>query len=205
MHRSFCREPLFARPDDFWEFLGLLAEALERYPPELLAFCVLSTHWRLVLRVEHTADLSRFMHWLTTTHARAWRDRRGVTGVRRVYKDRFISTPVATVSDLARVCRHVERSPLKAGLVRHAEDWPWSSLSARQRGDHGVPLVKAPFLESRIWAQHVNQALKPTELASLVRLGLPRLTEHRQVPHRSNLSPGVPGTTDSVENRHDPL
>ena len=28
------------------------------------------------------------------------------------------------------MARYVERNPLRAGLVRRAEDWPWSSLGA---------------------------------------------------------------------------
>ena len=32
------------------------------------------------------------------------------------------------------VLRYVERNPLRAGLVRRAQDWPWSSSACRLAG-----------------------------------------------------------------------
>jgi REP-associated tyrosine transposase len=177
----------------------VLAAALERYPVELLAFCVLNTHWHLVLRTDRTPDLSRFMHWLSTNHARTWRRRCGTLGLGAVYKGRFLSVPIQTLGDLVRVCRYVERNPLRAGLVAHAEDWPWSSLSERRRADRRVPLLAAPFLESSAWVRHVNQALTNAELASIAKHRSLRATSRRILSPRPGRSPAVLGSAAAAE------
>ena len=50
----------------------------------------------------------------------------------------------------------MERNALQAGLVRQAQDWPWASLSERLQPAQCVPLVNAPFLSTRAWADYVN-------------------------------------------------
>jgi putative transposase len=51
-----------------------------------------------------------------------------------VYQGRFKSFPVAKDDHYYTMLRYVERNPLRAGLVRRAQDWRWSSLYHRLRG-----------------------------------------------------------------------
>jgi putative transposase len=169
MNRSSCKVQLFALPRDYLLFMETLAEGLALWPVELLAFCVMPNHWHLVVRVECTHDLSRFMHWLTTTHAHRTRRRTGTVGFGPVYKGRFLAVGLETEIDVVRVCRYVERNPLRAGFVRAAQDWPWSSLADRNRQRRRVPTVSAPFLESAAWADFVNAAQTGSELAAMDR------------------------------------
>ena len=41
---------LFHKVGDYEAFERVLAEALERYPVELLTYCVMPNHWHLVVR-----------------------------------------------------------------------------------------------------------------------------------------------------------
>jgi putative transposase len=60
----------------------------------------------------------------------------------------------------------VERNPLRAELVVHAEDWKWSSLAGWRRGDPllwaGDPPVRQPG-----WLERVNEPLSAGDLARL--------------------------------------
>jgi putative transposase len=59
---------------------------------------------------------------------------------------------------------------LRANLVRHAEDWRWSSLwQALHPADAQVPLAAWPVPRPRTWTQYVNQAQTEAELAALRR------------------------------------
>jgi len=170
MNRSSRRVPLFERQREYVQFLRVLAEGIDHHPVELLAFCVMPNHWHLVVRAERTSDLSTFMHWISATHAGRWHRARGTVGLGPVYKGRFLSVPVTSPDDLVRVCRYVERNPLRAGIVRVAQQWPWSSLSERARRRRRVPLLSVPFLESGIWTDYVNVAVTSSELAAIERL-----------------------------------
>ncbi len=54
---------------------------------------------------------------------------------------------------------YVERNPLRAGLVKRAEDWRWGSLYRRTKGTAGerALLSDPPVPLGKSWADHVNQ------------------------------------------------
>jgi putative transposase len=67
------------------------------------------------------------------------------------------------------VCRHVEGGGLSAGLVRKAEQWPWSSLWARSHDAGEIKALLAPWPVRRPadWAGLVNEPLPARELEQL--------------------------------------
>jgi putative transposase len=157
INRGVRKLPIFLRPADYRAFLLVLREGLDRYPIQLLSYCILSNHWHLVVGPDTTPSLSRFVKWVAATHAIRWHHRHETIGQGPLYQGRFQALPIDGAADLVRVCRYVERNGLAAGLVQRAQDWPWCSLSQRLRVDDvGVPLVTTPFLASTAWCDHVN-------------------------------------------------
>ena len=67
------------------------------------------------------------------------------------------------------VLRYVERNPLRAGLVRRAESWMWSSLAWRAHGKRPAMLAEWPVACPRNWLALVNAAQTEAELAALGR------------------------------------
>ena len=88
-----------------------------------------------------------------------------------VYQGRFKSFPIAADEHLLKVLRHVERNPLRAGLVSRAEDWRWGSLHRRTRGtaDERALLADSPVRLGRHWVEHVNRPETELELAAIRR------------------------------------
>ena len=170
INRSVRNAPIFKRPPDYRAFLAVLQEGLARFPIRLVAFCVLSNHWHLVVEPAGTSALIRFMHWVSTTHAVRWHRLRESTGQGPVYQGRYTSVPLDGMSDLIRTCRYVERNALTAGIVRRAQDWPWCSLAERLRPTPEVTLAVARFLTSQAWIDHVNAVGSPDERADHDRL-----------------------------------
>src|SRR5262249_6782968 len=71
-----------------------------------------------------------------------------------------------------------ERNPLRAGLTRRAEAWPWSSLHRRQQGHADAPprLSEWPVDMPRHWLDRVNAAETAAEREALqlsIRRGQP--------------------------------
>ena len=52
-------------PDDFESFERVLEEAVTRTGIRLLSFCVMGSHWHLVVWPEVDGPLSKFVGWLT--------------------------------------------------------------------------------------------------------------------------------------------
>ena len=168
LNRSARKVPLFATGRDYRGFLRVMCRGLELHPMRLLSYCLMSNHWHLVVGPVDPSELSKLMHWVTTTHAVRLNLRRKTTGQGPIYQGRFKSHVVTAAADLVRVCRYVERNALTAKLVQRAQDWPWCSLSERVGGVSHLPLAVTPFLESTAWIDYVN-----AELTLQERLGKP--------------------------------
>jgi putative transposase len=169
LNRAAARLKLFRKNADYAAFVRVIDEALERHPIRLLGYCLMPTHWHFVLWPAADGELSAFLRWLTLTHSVRWHKSHRSIGSGHLYQNRFKSFAIEADSHLFSVLRYVERNPLRAGLVKRAEDWPWSSLACRLADNeathkrlHGGPVS----LPSK-WVRLVNQPQTDAELEAL--------------------------------------
>jgi putative transposase len=120
-------------------------------------------HWHFVIVPPVGPVLSRFMHWLTTTHARRWRLHNGTEGDGAVYQGRFKAIPIEPGRPLLWVLRYVERNACRASLVERAEMWPWCSLWRRENNGAGG-LAEWPVAQPPDWLDFVNRPQTVAEL-----------------------------------------
>lgn len=146
--RSPHRSALFSTPSDYRALLDVLGRGLPQHLARPIAYCLMPDGWELVVGTSDPHAVQACLHRVLATHSPRRRDPRASP---------MSALPLPAVSDLVRCCRQVERRALQAGLVRRAQDWPWSSLAARLRDDPRLPLVDTPFLSSRVWVDHVNE------------------------------------------------
>jgi putative transposase len=124
-------------------------------------------HWHLVLWPKQDGELSRYAQWLTVTHVRRWHEHRHTRGTGPLYQGRYKSFPVEEDDHFLRLCRYVERNPLRANRVVRAEQWRWSSLWHRCHAT-GVPwLHDWPLPLPKNWLRFVNGVETERELAAL--------------------------------------
>jgi putative transposase len=134
-----ARMKCFRKTADYAAFLRVLDEALERHPIRLLGYCVMPTHWDLVLWPAADREMASFLRWLTLTHSVRWHKHHHSTGSGHVYQNRFKAFPIAKGEHLWTVLRYVERNALRAGFVKRAEEWMWSSAALRSEGSEALP------------------------------------------------------------------
>jgi len=158
---------LFHKAGDYEAFERVLAEGLERYPVELLTYCVMPNHWHLVVRPGTDESLGRWMGWVGVTHVRRHHEHYHRRGGGHLYQGRFKSFPVAEDDYYLTLCRYVEANPLRAGLVQRAEEWRWSGLWRRTHRAKGLPLGEWPVPRSRGWTDWVNSDMSKEQLDGL--------------------------------------
>jgi putative transposase len=171
LNRATARMKLFRKAADYTAFLRVLDEALTQHPMRVLGYCVMPTHWHIVLWPVSDGELTSFLRWLTLTHSVRWHRHYHSTGSGHVYQNRFKAFAVAEDEHLLTVLRYVERNPLRAGLVRQAEDWPWSSLACRLAGGELAQrrLHPGPVALTSEWVKLVNEPQTEAELEAMRR------------------------------------
>jgi len=123
----------------------------------IIAYCLMMNHWHLLLWPDDDRGLSRFLHWVTTTHACRHRWQTGTQGQGALYQSRFTAVAVQDLLHFLRVCRYIERNPVAANLVQRAEDWPWSSAAQRAGAPPNLPMDDGPLPLPIEWLAIVNQ------------------------------------------------
>ena len=167
INRAVRRATIFEGPTDYAAFLKVVREGLSRSSVQIIAYCVMPNHWHFVVICDRIEDLSRLMHWITGTHAQRWHAAHGTRGTGSLYQGRFIALPVQTDGYLVRVCRYVERNPLRAQLADKAEQWPWSSLAGPREFCDTISLAPWPILRPPNWIEIVNRPETVAELAAM--------------------------------------
>ena len=125
--RGDRQEPIFKDDVDREMLLDVVDRAMGRLDAEAFAFCLMGNHYHFVVHTRQ-ANLSRLMRHINGEYTRAFNRRHGVTG--HLFQGRFNSVLVDSDAYLIEVCRYVELNPVRAGLVRLVEHWPWSSFRA---------------------------------------------------------------------------
>jgi putative transposase len=160
VNRGNRRAVIFHKPGDYDAFVQLLGEACGKFAMRLIAFCVMPNHWHLILWPSEDVSLSAFMQWLTSTHVRRYHAHYELVGTGHLYQARYRNHICRDERRLLATIRYVEANPLKAGLVRRARDWKWSSLSMRLTSGENDFLTPCPIELPRNWADYVDLTTK---------------------------------------------
>jgi putative transposase len=167
LNRGNGRMRIFRKSGDYEAFERVLAEGMDRYPVELLTYCLMPNHWHLVVRPKTDQALGRWMGWVCVTHVRRHHEHYHSRGGGHLYQGRFKSFPVAEDDYFLALCRYVEANALRAGLVERAENWQWSGLWRRAHGSNDLRLSPWPLERSRNWVAWVNRDLNDEQLEGI--------------------------------------
>jgi putative transposase len=166
LNRGNARSEVFHKPDDYQAFLQIMAEASLRIPMRILAYCLMPNHFHFALWPRDDGDLSRWMHWLMTTHVGRYLRHHHSSG--HIWQGRFKAFPMEDDERLLTALRYIERNPLRARLVDRADDWPWSSLRWLSNPEY-APVRPEPGTVPRgsQWVDGVNESSTDPEAERL--------------------------------------
>ena len=129
---------VFRDDDDRRAYLELLGEQSARFGLKFLAWCLMSNHLHLVAVPEVERALALAVGEAHRRYTRLVNFRAGVRG--HLFQERFHSC-VLDERHLLAAARYVELNPVRAGLVRRGEEWPWSSARFHLGRAAADPLV----------------------------------------------------------------
>ena len=145
--RGNNREPVFLTDENRRLYLFLLSRQLHRHGVRLLGYCLMSNHVHLLAVPGREDSLSRALRGAHSEYALAINRAGERSG--HLWQNRFFSCPLDE-RHLFSALRYVDLNPVRAGLVRLAWDWPWSSALA-----HATPDCRDAALDPR-WVDYLG-------------------------------------------------
>lgn len=109
------------------QFLAVLGEGVERCDWSCRSYCLLSTHYHLLVLTPEP-DIAAGMQYLNGRYAQWANWHRSERS--HIFEGRFKSVLVRSDAHAMELHRYIALNPVRAGLVRDPEAWPWGSLKA---------------------------------------------------------------------------
>jgi putative transposase len=134
IQRGNNRSACFYSEEDYLFYLEQLLQQSRMFGCAIHAYCLMTNHVHILLTPETTDSAAqmmknlgqRFVQYINRTYRRSG----------TLWEGRFKSC-LAQSENYALTCyRYIELNPVRANIVRHPKDYPWSSFSINGKGQH---------------------------------------------------------------------
>ena len=125
--RGVNKQDIFLDNSDREKFIKTIIETKEKFLYELYLYVLMNNHVHILIYTENVEDLSKFMKEVNGSFARYYNYEENRVG--GVFRDRFLSEPILNRRYLIRCIPYIHNNPVKAGLVKHCEDYLFSSYN----------------------------------------------------------------------------
>ena len=127
MLRGINRQQIFEDEEDRQRFIETLYRYQESCGYDIYAFCLMGNHIHLLLK-EGQEDLTTIFKRIAGSYAYWYNWKYYRSG--HLFQDRFKSEPIEDDGYFLTVLRYIHQNPVKAGICKKVEDYPYSSYCA---------------------------------------------------------------------------
>ena len=154
IQRGNRRQNVFFKPADKQAYLDILSLQAKLFGLEIWAYCLMDNHVHLIVVPREEDSLTKAIGETHELYTRMINFREKWRGY--LWQGRFKSVPLDEPY-LYAALRYVERNPVRAGLVKKAEDYPFSSATAHVYNKDN-PLLSRCYLMDEIddWAKYLR-------------------------------------------------
>jgi putative transposase len=127
MHRGNAGSDLFQSERDREKLLEYFGKAVDRYQIKVHTYCLMTNHYHLLIETPHP-NLSQAIKWINVSYAAYFNRKRRRSG--HLFQGRFKAVLIDADEYLKHLSRYIHLNPVRAGMVEHCKDHPWSSYPA---------------------------------------------------------------------------
>ena len=145
----------FFADEDYQSYLGSLLEGATRYGCDIHAYVLMTNHVHLLVTPETDESLSSMMRYLGSRYVQYVNHVYRRSGT--LWEGRYKSSLIDSEGYLLTCYRYIELNPVRAGMVKDASGYRWSSYGAHALGqadelirDHPCYLALGVTDENRI-------------------------------------------------------
>ena len=142
--RGNRRMDTFFAETDYREYLFHMADWCNRNKVGVWAYCLMSNHIHLIAVPESEDGLRRAIGEAHRRYTRYMNFQKGWKG--HLWQGRFASFPMDEQYLIA-TARYIVMNPVRARLVKKAEEYKWSSAKAHLQGKDDILVKVAPLAE----------------------------------------------------------
>ena len=156
--RGNYRQEVFSERNDYIQYLQWLSKFSIRYEVSTLCYSLVPNHVHHIVIPKKEDSLSRTFNICHMRYSQYFNKRNDMKG--HLWQGRFYSC-VLDEAHLYAAVRYVENNPVRAGLVKKAEDWEWSSAryhltNGIDKGSGILPLADInAFIEVADWKEYL--------------------------------------------------
>jgi putative transposase len=143
IQRGNNRQPIFASSADRQTLLDLLQDNAHKFDVAVHAYVLMDNHVHLLVSPQTADGLPQMMQAVGRRYVRYFNDTQHRSGT--LWEGRYKSTLIQTERYLLACMAYIDLNPVRAGMVSHPRDFPWSSY-AHYTGQRIDKLVTPPAL-----------------------------------------------------------
>lgn len=132
IQRGNNREACFYDEADYKAYLSFLKDAASKYQVRVHAFVLMTNHVHVLVTPGLEQSVGRMMQAQGRKYVQYFNFTYGRTGT--LWEGRYKSTLVDADNYLLTVYRYIELNPVRASMVAHASEYPWSSYQGNALG-----------------------------------------------------------------------
>lgn len=124
MNRGNRKGDIFLTRKDFEVYLMILGKANQKFPFQLLGYCLMQNHVHLHIKTIDV-DLPQIIRFVHLSYSRYFNCKYSLVG--QMFQGRYLAKIIDTDQYSIVTNRYIHLNPVKANLVEKAEDYEWSS------------------------------------------------------------------------------
>ena len=124
MNRGRHGELIYDDVQDYFDFLNLLKETGSMWNVKIAAYCLMTNHYHLLIQTPQ-ANLDRCMRHINGIYTQRFNRKHHVDG--QLFRGRYKAILVDADNYLLEIVRYIHRNPVRAGIVKHPQDYRWNS------------------------------------------------------------------------------
>jgi len=167
--RGNNRSQVFFDDDDRRFYLWTLAQYRRKYGVDVWGYCLMDNHMHALAVPYEPDSLARCFAGTNLVYTQRVNRKQSRSG--RLWQNRFFSCPVDKDEYLWPVLRYIDRNPVRAGTVRQALEYQWSSARHHTTGEADPLLNEPDWLATELHKQKYRSYLRdqPEEEAAEIR------------------------------------
>ena len=135
IQRGNNRQVIFTADADYQFFRDALVEAARKYGMVVHAYVWMTNHIHLLATPEQNNSISKVFQSVGRRYVQYFNYNYRRSGT--LWEGRYRATVVDSERYLLSIMRYIELNPVRAGMVEHPRDYPWSSYRRNALGETG--------------------------------------------------------------------